>query len=255
MLCSKLLDRVITVEFAIKDDDDRRNGNSPDRARDRSPRRGYDRARSQSPYRRERGSPDYGHSRGRSPSPYRRERASPDYTRGSSRSPNRKVRRSPIRKERDSSDRKERESPDRKVRGSPDRKERENRRDHERSPSPEKEEGETTDHNNEQSLSPQTKRPNGDISNGLNPGKSESPGYDCEPRVSPQGEKTEKASIPDDFAGDRSPAYSDGESPPPDRFGRYAFFIVFVFIIGLLCMHMYVLIHCLLLQCSQSPGA
>ncbi|XP_042032918.1 serine/arginine-rich splicing factor RS40-like isoform X1 [Salvia splendens] len=232
---SKLLDRVITVEFAIKDDDDRRNGNSPDRVRDRSPRRGYDRARSQSPYRRERGSPDYGHSRGRSPSPYRRERASPDYTRGSSQSPNRKergslnrkVRRSPIRKERDSSDRKERESPDRKVRGSPDRKERgspnrkerEHRRDHERSPSPEKEEGETTDHNNEQSLSPQRKRSNGDISSGLNPGKSESPGYDCDPRVSPQGEKTEKASIPDDFARDRSPAYSDGESPPPDRFG------------------------------------
>ncbi|XP_042034076.1 serine/arginine-rich splicing factor RS40-like isoform X1 [Salvia splendens] len=266
---SKLLDRVITVEFAIKDDDDRRNGNSPDRVRDRSPRRGYDRARSQSPYRRERGSPDYGHSRGRSPSPYRRERASPDYTRGSSQSPNRKergspnrkvrrspirreraspdytrgssqspnrkergspnrkVRRSPIRKERDSSDRKERESPDRKVRGSPDRKERgspnrkerEHRRDHERSPSPEKEEGETTDHNNEQSLSPQTKNSNGDISNGLNPGKSGSPGYDCVPGASPQREKTEKASNPDEFARERSPAYSDGESPPPDRFG------------------------------------
>ncbi|XP_059629343.1 serine/arginine-rich splicing factor RS40-like isoform X2 [Cornus florida] len=75
---SKLMDRVISVEYAIKDDDDRRNGYSPDRSRDRSPGR----RRSPSPYRRERGSPDYG--RGRSPSPYRRDRASPDYGRGPS---------------------------------------------------------------------------------------------------------------------------------------------------------------------------
>ncbi|XP_058181733.1 serine/arginine-rich splicing factor RS41-like isoform X2 [Rhododendron vialii] len=78
---SKLMDRVISVEFAIKDDDDRRNGYSPDRGRDRSPgRRAQDRGRSPSPYRRERASPDYG--RGRSPSPYRKDRASPDYGRG-----------------------------------------------------------------------------------------------------------------------------------------------------------------------------
>ncbi|KAG5533751.1 hypothetical protein RHGRI_027813 [Rhododendron griersonianum] len=81
LMCSKLMDRVISVEFAIKDDDDRRNGHSPDRGRDRSPgRRAQDRGRSPSPYRRERASPDYG--RGRSPSPYRKDRASPDYGRG-----------------------------------------------------------------------------------------------------------------------------------------------------------------------------
>uniref|UniRef100_A0A5B6ZRA7 RRM domain-containing protein n=1 Tax=Davidia involucrata TaxID=16924 RepID=A0A5B6ZRA7_DAVIN len=104
---SKLMDRVISVEFAIKDDDEKRNGYSPDRGRDRSPGR----RRSPSPYRRERASPDYG--RGRSPSPYRRERASPDYGRG--RSP------SPYRRERTNSDygrgpspspRRERPSPD-----------------------------------------------------------------------------------------------------------------------------------------------
>ncbi|KAK9143530.1 hypothetical protein Syun_012930 [Stephania yunnanensis] len=86
---SKLMDRVISVEYAVRDDDDRRNGHSPDRrGRDRSPDRSRDRRRSASPYRRERGSPDYGHggnnerrSRdgGRSPSPYQRERGSPDY--------------------------------------------------------------------------------------------------------------------------------------------------------------------------------
>ncbi|KAE9464925.1 hypothetical protein C3L33_03178, partial [Rhododendron williamsianum] len=87
---SKLMDRVISVEYAVKDDDDRRNGHSPDRGRDRSPgRRGHERGRSLSPVRRERASPDYG--RGRSPSP-RRERGSPDYGRGHSRSPQRKER-------------------------------------------------------------------------------------------------------------------------------------------------------------------
>ncbi|THG04756.1 hypothetical protein TEA_029584 [Camellia sinensis var. sinensis] len=90
---SKLMDRVISVEYAIKDDDDRRNGHSPDRSRDRSPGRrgGHERGgRSPSPYRRERASPDYG--RGRSPSPYRRERGSPDYGRGPSPSPYRRDR-------------------------------------------------------------------------------------------------------------------------------------------------------------------
>lgn len=69
---SKLMDRVITVEYAIRDDDDKRNDYSPDRrgGRDASPRRGYERRRSPSPYGRERGSPDYG---------FRRERDSPDY--------------------------------------------------------------------------------------------------------------------------------------------------------------------------------
>ncbi|KAK4283140.1 hypothetical protein QN277_000125 [Acacia crassicarpa] len=72
---SKLLDRVITVEFAAENDDDRRNVHSPDRSHDRSRDISYDRRRSPSPYRRERGSPDYG----RGSSPYRRERSSPDY--------------------------------------------------------------------------------------------------------------------------------------------------------------------------------
>ncbi|KAM7494533.1 hypothetical protein LguiB_029142 [Lonicera macranthoides] len=80
---SKLMDRVISVEYAIKDDDERRDGFSPDKSHERSPRRrSDDRGRSPSPYRRERASPDYGRGRGRSPSPYRRERASPDYGRG-----------------------------------------------------------------------------------------------------------------------------------------------------------------------------
>ncbi|KAK9063227.1 hypothetical protein SSX86_017097 [Deinandra increscens subsp. villosa] len=92
---SKLMDRVISVEYAVKDDDNRKNGNSPG-GRDRSPRRrNDDRGRSPSPYKRERGSPDYGRGRdraspdygrgrGRSPSPHRRDRGSPDYGRGSS---------------------------------------------------------------------------------------------------------------------------------------------------------------------------
>ncbi|KAH6783889.1 arginine/serine-rich splicing factor 35 [Perilla frutescens var. hirtella] len=224
---TKLLDRIITVEYAIKDDDERQNGNSPDRVRDRSPRRGYDRVRSQSPYRRDRESPDYGHSRGRSPSPYRRERASPDYARGSSGSPNRKERGSPNRKARGSPNRKERGSPnrkgrgstDRKERGSPDRKERDLRRDHElsRSPSPRKER--EIDQNHKHSSSPQTKKSNGDM-NGVSPGKRASPEYSHGSSPSPQREEGERAANPDDYAREKSPAYSDAESPPPDRYGR-----------------------------------
>ncbi|KAG8381375.1 hypothetical protein BUALT_Bualt06G0115700 [Buddleja alternifolia] len=140
---SKLLDRVITVEYAIKDDDDRRNGHSPDRTRDRSPRRaGYDRVRSASPHRRERGSPDYGHGRARSPSPYRRERASPDYARGPSRSPSRKER-----------------NPEYSRRA--------------RSPSPRKER--ETDYNHKHGPSPKRERSNGDIVDEPNLRKSPSP--------------------------------------------------------------------------------
>ncbi|KAF8413097.1 hypothetical protein HHK36_001073 [Tetracentron sinense] len=93
---SKLMDQVISVEYAARDDDDKRNGYSPDRrGRNRSPgrggRRGDNPGRSRSPYRKERASPDYG--RGSSPyskpdprggSPYGKERGSPDYGRGSS---------------------------------------------------------------------------------------------------------------------------------------------------------------------------
>ncbi|KAL7183869.1 hypothetical protein ACSBR2_026112 [Camellia fascicularis] len=113
---SKLMDRVISVEYAIKDDDERRNGHSPDRSRDRSPGRrgGHERGgRSPSPYRRERASPDYG--RGRSPSPYRRERGSPDYGRGPSPSPYRRDRANSDYghgRSRSRSPRKERPSPD-----------------------------------------------------------------------------------------------------------------------------------------------
>lgn len=87
---SKLMDRVISVEYAARDDDEKRGGYSPDRrGRDRSPDR---RRRSPSPYKRERGSPDYG--TGSSPVAYRRDRGSPEYGNRSSRSP-RRVQRSP----------------------------------------------------------------------------------------------------------------------------------------------------------------
>lgn len=77
---SKLMDRVISVEYAMRDDEEKRsNGYSPDR-------RGRNRGRSPSPYNRaERASPDYG--RARSPSYARAEsprRRSPSYGRGDS---------------------------------------------------------------------------------------------------------------------------------------------------------------------------
>ncbi|CAN6481175.1 unnamed protein product [Victoria cruziana] len=75
---SKLMDRVISVEYAVRDDDEKRNGYSPQRGRDRLAERSRDYGRSPSPYGRaaERGSPDYG----RGPSPYARPegRGSPD---------------------------------------------------------------------------------------------------------------------------------------------------------------------------------
>lgn len=90
---SKLLDRVISVEFAVRDDGDddrRRNRYSPDwRGRDYSPdRRGRNHGRSASPYSRgrERGSPDYGHG---SSTDSKLER-SPIYDRYRSRSPTRR---------------------------------------------------------------------------------------------------------------------------------------------------------------------
>ncbi|XP_075669599.1 serine/arginine-rich splicing factor RS41-like isoform X1 [Castanea sativa] len=80
---SKFMDRVISVEYAVRDDDDeRRNGHSPDRrGRDMSPhRRSYDHGRSPSPYRRDRASPDYGH--GPNLSSRSELRGSPKYDRG-----------------------------------------------------------------------------------------------------------------------------------------------------------------------------
>ncbi|GAB2294059.1 hypothetical protein Dimus_028275 [Dionaea muscipula] len=88
---SKMMDRVISVEYAAREDDDKRNEYGPDRREgDRSPGR---RRRSPSPYRRERGSPDYGH--GSSPAPFRRERDSPDNRHGHSASPYPRGRNSP----------------------------------------------------------------------------------------------------------------------------------------------------------------
>ncbi|KAK9291518.1 hypothetical protein L1049_019466 [Liquidambar formosana] len=190
---SKLMDRVISVEYAVRDDDDKRNGYSPERSRDRSPeRRSRDKGRSPSPYRRERASPDYGRGRSpspyrrdraspdygrRPPSPYRRERASPDYGRGTSRSPYRRERatpdngrapsRSPYQRERVSPDlghgasrspyRRERASPDHghAPSRSPYRRERASS-DHGRGPSvsPRKEEASPIHH---RGLSPNTK--------------------------------------------------------------------------------------------------
>lgn len=83
-ICSKFMDRVITVEYAIRDDDDRdrRNGYSPDRRGHDSPDGRYGRGRSPSPYRRGRGSPDYGH--GSNPSSRPEPRGSPKYDRAES---------------------------------------------------------------------------------------------------------------------------------------------------------------------------
>ncbi|KAJ4788337.1 Serine/arginine-rich splicing factor 6 [Rhynchospora pubera] len=87
---SKLLDRVLSVEYAMRDDDERNGHQSPsrrDRDGDRSPGRDRYRARdrSPSPYGRgrERGSPDYG--RGPSPRDTNGRARSPE--RGRSRSP------------------------------------------------------------------------------------------------------------------------------------------------------------------------
>ncbi|XP_062224256.1 serine/arginine-rich splicing factor RS41-like isoform X1 [Phragmites australis] len=82
---STLMDRVISVEYALRDDDERGNGYSPDRrGRERSPGR----RRSPSPYGRvrERGSPDYGRGMERGSPDYGRggDRRSPDYGRGAS---------------------------------------------------------------------------------------------------------------------------------------------------------------------------
>ncbi|XP_024018576.1 serine/arginine-rich splicing factor RS40 isoform X1 [Morus notabilis] len=82
---SKLMDRVISVEYAVRDDDDRRNGHSPDqRGRDISTDRGYDRGRgrSRSPHLRDRTSPDYG--RGSHPNSRPQPRGSPSYDRATS---------------------------------------------------------------------------------------------------------------------------------------------------------------------------
>ncbi|PIA49640.1 hypothetical protein AQUCO_01300422v1 [Aquilegia coerulea] len=88
---SKLMDQVVSVEYAVRDDDGRRNRDSPDqRGGGRSPDRSRDHGRSPSPRRRPRGSPDYGRGltsersrdRVRPASPHGRDQDSPDYGRG-----------------------------------------------------------------------------------------------------------------------------------------------------------------------------
>lgn len=83
-LCSKLLDRVISVEYALRDDDERDDRRAP-----RGSPRGYGRSplrRSPSPhFRRNRPSPDYGRPRSpvydRYDGPAYERRRSPDYIR------------------------------------------------------------------------------------------------------------------------------------------------------------------------------
>ncbi|XP_073291253.1 serine/arginine-rich splicing factor RS41-like isoform X1 [Primulina huaijiensis] len=92
---SKFMDRVISVEYAIRDDDGKRNGYSPDkRGRDMSlDRRNYGRGHSSNDYRRDRDSPDYG--RGSVPIPGSVRRESPDYNRAESPVKDKYRRRSP----------------------------------------------------------------------------------------------------------------------------------------------------------------
>ncbi|XP_021846841.1 serine/arginine-rich splicing factor RS31 [Spinacia oleracea] len=92
---SKLLDRVISVEYALRDDDERDDRRAP-----RGSPRGYGRSplrRSPSPhFRRNRPSPDYGRPRSpvydRYDGPAYERRRSPDYIRYRSRSPIRRSR-------------------------------------------------------------------------------------------------------------------------------------------------------------------
>ncbi|XP_073297788.1 serine/arginine-rich splicing factor RS41-like isoform X1 [Primulina huaijiensis] len=180
---SKLLDRVITVEFAIKDDDARRNGFSPDRSRDRSPGRGYDRMRSPSP-RRERGSPDYGHNNGRSPNPRRRERSSPKYD----------LRSSP----------------------SPSHKESEPKYGRDLSTSPMNERNPL--YYNKHNPVPLRDRSDDVRVRSPSPGKRASPDYGQGSSPSPPRGQRQRVGL-DDFDSEQKPAYSDGESPPQERYG------------------------------------
>ncbi|WCJ36590.1 arginine/serine-rich splicing factor 35 [Euphorbia peplus] len=246
---SKLVDRVISVEYAVRDDDEKRNGYSPERGRDRSPdRRSHDRRRSPSPYRRERGSPDYGrgpspgpyrrergspdYGRRRSPSPYKKERGSPDYGRGTSRSPYRKERggsehgrgpsRSPYRKERAGSE--HGRGPSR----SPYRKERAGS-DHGRGPSrsPYRRERVSPENGRDRSASPyqrerrspekvreRTRSPYGRANTENGRGSSRSP-YEREGLSPENGRRISPNSIPEERD---SPVDGAAESPMNERF-------------------------------------
>ncbi|XP_023553364.1 serine/arginine-rich splicing factor RS40-like isoform X1 [Cucurbita pepo subsp. pepo] len=216
---SKLMDRVISVEYAVRDDDEKRNGYSPDRTRDRSPDR---KRRSPSPYRRERGSPDYGN--GVSRSPYRKVRASPDY--GSRRSP------SPYQRVR------ERGSPEygrgRSPNQSPYRRERERERssDHARAPSHspyrrERERERSSDHARAPSHSPpaphQRERANGERAHsGIHSPYGRERGSPSEERRTSYSPRDRERSNPDNGHDQRpktiaepgdSPSYGGTQSP------------------------------------------
>ncbi|XP_022765317.1 serine/arginine-rich splicing factor RS40-like isoform X1 [Durio zibethinus] len=211
---SKLMDRVISVEYAVRDDDERQNGYSPDRNRDRSPERGRDRKRSSSPIRRERGSPDYGHGssrspyrkeRGspvyghdRSPNPYKRDRASPDYSRGTSHSPYRRERAGADHAHGSS------RSPYRKVRASP-----ENSRGPSRNPYRREKHSAENDHS--PSHSPyRRERPSSD--NGRGPSHSPSERERASPK---NGRGSSPSSMPE---GRDSPYGGEAESPANERY-------------------------------------
>ncbi|KAM3247996.1 serine/arginine-rich splicing factor RS31 isoform X1 [Capsicum annuum] len=194
---SKLMDRVITVEYAIKDDDDRKDGYGPGKTYDRSPRRGYDRSRSHSPYGRDRRSPDYGRGRDR-PSPdygRGRDRLSPEYGRGrDGPSPD-------FGRGRDQLSPGYGRGPSR----SPNHRERNSEYGRGNSPAVEKER--KPGHGNV--CSPSLRRERTNPGNGLmssSPLKSRSPGYGNKPSPSPQRERSEKYS---------PNAYNRGSSPSP----------------------------------------
>ncbi|KAL9225285.1 hypothetical protein vseg_001230 [Gypsophila vaccaria] len=221
---SKLMDRVISVEYSSGgNDDNRRNGYSPDRRdRDRSPDR---RRRSPSPYKRLRRSPDYGI--GSSPLAYRRERGSPVYGNGSSRSPRRVDRGSPDYDRRRSLsprrvdrgspdyDRKRSLSPRRVDRGSPDY-------DRKRSLSPRRVDRSSLDYNRKRSLSPRRDKRASPEFRGRGRSRSRSPrggdrngnGYGRQPSLNASDK--EEGAILDDRNGDgygrqRSLSVSDRE--------------------------------------------
>ncbi|KAJ3693972.1 hypothetical protein LUZ60_009452 [Juncus effusus] len=197
---SKLLDRVITVEYAIRDDEERRNGNqSPNRRddRDRDRYRGRERSRSPDRYRRERASPDYGtKNNGRDENPKSRRSLSPKTDR--SKSPKRSRRSaSPRKSRRSESPRKNRrsESPkDFRRDGSPKKERRsESPRDYRRDESAKKE---------RRSESPKKERRSESPKNG---GRSQSP------------KKERRSESPKGYRRDESPKKGRRSESPKTR--------------------------------------
>ncbi|WMV20416.1 hypothetical protein MTR67_013801 [Solanum verrucosum] len=215
---SKLMDRVITVEYAIKDDDDRKNGYGPGKTYNQSPRRGYDRGRSRSPRGRDRLSPDYGRGRDRPspdygrgrdrPSPDSgrgRDRPSPDYGRGRDR-PIPDFGRGRDRPSADFGRGRDRLSPDYGRGPSRSPKHRERNSEYGRGHSPAVGKERNLGHGNVRSPSPRRERTgpgNGLMSSQL---KNRSPGYGDRPSPSPQRERRDKYSLD---------GYNRGSSPGP----------------------------------------